>query len=274
MSVYIYCPRPSQGALELVRALNCQRLRRFDGADFWTAGKRAILKEGDVLLIWGASAPEIEGIRVLNGTDIILNKYEEWSFLVNNDVPTLTLYLDYQIKRDRAYYISKHNLIGRILKHQGGMDLLSSSINPDFWVVKEKFVREYRIHSFNGRSIRAGVKVHRDGFVLVEDEKKWKPNANLVHPWVRSWDGGWKVSYDDFKSTQNLRSLANKAVKALGLTFGAVDIGELQTGQLKVLEVNRAPGIEGNSVASYVKAIKKWIDNPQDKETEEPTVPF
>jgi glutathione synthase/RimK-type ligase-like ATP-grasp enzyme len=52
-------------------------------------------------------------------------------------------------------------------------------------------------------------------------------------------------------------------VKALGLTFGAVDLGLTPTGKFKILEVNRAPGIEGSTIEAYVKAINKWIEGAE-----------
>lgn len=143
----------------------------------------------------------------------------------------------------------------RDLHHVGGNDLL----NPDaatvgYYVKKEEFVKEYRIHSFNGKSIRAGIKDLRDGFTFDGMQKASK--------WIRSWDGGWRIKYDGVSSRQKHRDLAHAAVKALGLTFGAVDIGERADGSLCVLEVNRAPGLEGGTIDKYAEAINEWINAP------------
>ena len=123
---------------------------------------------------------------------------------------------------------------------------------PGYWVRKLTITEEFRIHSFNGRSIRAGHKVLRDG---------WTPET--ASSWVRSYDAGWKVDYTGFQSTQAQRRLAHRAVRALGLTFGAVDLGINVDGDLFVFEVNRAPGLEGGSFDAYVKHLKKLLQEQQ-----------
>jgi hypothetical protein len=131
--------------------------------------------------------------------------------------------------------------------HVGGNDLLAVPARPDFYSRFEEITEEYRIHSFDGRSIRAGRKIPRADF------------AGQPHQWVRSYDGGWSISYDQFESTPAMRELARAACEALHLDFGAVDIGRKANGDLLVLEVNRAPGLEGNTVNHYAEAITRWI---------------
>lgn len=143
--------------------------------------------------------------------------------------------------------------IGRSNAHRGGSDILGGIVHPDFYSKKEAFINEYRVHSFFGKSIRAGRKVHR----TADDET---PFTGIPHEWVRSFDGGWKISYADGVGVkQKHRDIAHQAVKALGLNFGAVDIGELADGTLVVLEVNRAAGVEGGTTEAYSRAIRKWI---------------
>jgi hypothetical protein len=134
--------------------------------------------------------------------------------------------------------------LGRSKHHVGGQDLLNPPGRPDYYVKKESLVNEYRVHSFNGTSLRAGKK---------------KPIQDSPHPWVRSLLAGWKISYDGVSVKQVHRDLAHRAVKALGLDFGAVDIGEKADGTLIVLEVNRAPGLDGGTITAYAEAIRKWV---------------
>lgn len=251
MSLYVYCPRKSNGALELVTALEAKRLRRFDGMDFWDRRKRFELEEGDAIVCWGAPLPELDGVRVLNCIDKTVDKSMELALIQNAGIPTIRTYQKVPKGTDPT------GLIPRVIHHSGGADLLHTPKYPDYYVVKENFVKEYRIHSFEGRSIRAGEKILRDGFDLAPSEAAWK--LGMAHPWIRSFDAGWRVNYDGFKSTAKLRRIAHTAVKALGLTFGAVDLGETPQGIIKVLEVNRAPGIENNTVQSYVRAINRWV---------------
>lgn len=143
--------------------------------------------------------------------------------------------------------------VGRLNSHIGGNDLLAppNGLNgrrvAEFYVKKLDIKEEYRIHCFLGKSIRAGIKVPREDGVT-------------VHPWVRSFNGGWRIKYDEFKSKESMRVLAAKAVEALGLDFGAVDLARLRDNSLLVLEVNRAPGLEGGTLEAYARAIKSWIN--------------
>lgn len=137
--------------------------------------------------------------------------------------------------------------LARANDHVGGNDLLAVPARPDFYSRFEDITEEYRVHSFDGRSIRAGRKIPRTDF------------TGTVNPWVRSFNGGWSISYDNFESSPAMRELARSACEALHLDFGAVDIGRKADGSLIVLEVNRAPGLEGNTVNHYAEAITRWI---------------
>lgn len=136
--------------------------------------------------------------------------------------------------------------LARTFNHQGGTDLLRGvGGQADYYSKKENLVDEYRVHIFNGRSIRAGRKVGRQGV--------------RQHPWIRSYDGGWRINYDGFESTRTMRDLSQRAVEALGLQFGAVDLGQKPDGSMIVLEVNRAPGLEGGTVTSYATAVERLM---------------
>ena len=146
--------------------------------------------------------------------------------------------------------------LGRLNSHHGGNDLIDPSDNPDFYVKKVNITREWRVHSFDGRSIRAAEKVEREDF------------EGTPHPWIRSYDLGWRFSYRDGAVRQAHRDLAHRAVRALGLTFGAVDIGEVD-GNLIVIEVNRAPGLDGTTPERYARAIQRYVEegpNPANTE--------
>jgi hypothetical protein len=142
--------------------------------------------------------------------------------------------------------------LARRNNHVGGNDLLSGITTGDYYSKRENFVNEYRVHSFMGRSIRAGKKIPR----VPHGET---PFNGTPHEWIRSFEAGWLISYaDDVGIKQRHRDAAHAAVRALGLDFGAVDIGELQDGTLVVLEVNRAPGVEGGTIEAYGRAIRRW----------------
>lgn len=268
--IYVYCRRASDGAALLAKELGGQRIRQFDGVNFIRKGKKLALADGDVVICWGDQAPEDvakgKNVKFLNNVKaehlkMATNKYEAAQALINAGVPTVDVYhRDYFGGNVVGNKTARENLkaqgyMPRKRDHVGGNDLLADDTIPDYWVRMDTFTDEFRIHSFAGKSIRAGKKVYRDGFSLNGANGTIKAN-----PKIRSYDGGWKISYDDFKSTSAMRTIAHKAVAALGLTFGAVDVARRPDGKFVVLEVNRAPGIEGNSIRSYAEVIKRWIN--------------
>lgn len=249
--LYLYAARPSQSAKDLVEGLGASRLRHFDGLSCWTGRKRVTLTSADRVICWGSFLPSLgEDIPILNA-GLSTNKFLQLRTLATSGIAT----------PPAAASKFSSTALPRLKFHSGGSDLLTPPEKPEFWVEKLPFVSEYRIHSFAGKSIRAGVKVPREGFREVP-ERQFRPGAGLVHPWIRSFDAGWRVQYDGFRSDKKMRVLAHAAVKTLGLTFGAVDIGKLSNGTYLVLEVNTAPGLEGGTLTAYIKRLTEWAANP------------
>jgi hypothetical protein len=265
--IYIFRSVASEGAKALAAELGGRKVKRFP-----TIGAN------DKVICWGEQA---RGVGILNGAPI-QNKFADALTLKAKGVPTVevsrtkpkeqevnptTTILAHR-DADRtavAQYIEqlqtwlKNNPVvtaatwlGRRSNHVGGHDLLTPPATPDFWSRKEDIVEEYRIHCFKGRSIRAGKKIVREGLTNTGA-------PYVAHPWIRSLDGGWRICYDDFKSRKEMRDLAARAVEALSLDFGAVDLGKKRDGSLIVLEVNRAPGLEGGTITAYANAIKGWM---------------
>jgi len=291
--LYIYRTQASTGARDLAEAVtrNCRSLTDLHQAHYQT-GVRA----GDSVVCWGATFAGVAGVKSLNNKPFS-TKFTDAQRLKTAGVATVEVsqlqpqavamedpaipifesallqaaeFRNTRLARSRPFrdgvtlfqrtlndLLTATNQpapvaqpqgewVGRRFNHVGGNDLLRPAADPEYFVKKENIVEEYRVHSFLGKSIRAGVKKHREGFA--------HPN-----PWIRSYDGGWRIVYDGFKSKESMRGLAAKAVEALGLDFGAVDIGKKADGTLIVLEVNRAPGLEGGTTEAYAKAIEGWL---------------
>ena len=140
--------------------------------------------------------------------------------------------------------------LARSRHHAGGGDLLRET-GSDYMVERLNLTKEYRFHVFNfpttePQSVRAGTKVPRT------------PNP---HPWIRSYEGGWKIDYGTPPITNSSasRALAERALEVVGYDFGAVDIGIKEDGNPVVLEVNSAPGLEGNSLLTYAKSLNRLM---------------
>ncbi len=106
-------------------------------------------------------------------------------------------------------------------------------------------VKEWRVHVVNGKVIDTQQKI-RD------------PDKEPVTWKVRSHANGFIFVRGNIGPNISRDELAIAAVSALGLDFGAVDIVEDKAGKLFVLEVNTAPGLEGQTVESYAAAFKEY----------------
>jgi hypothetical protein len=102
-------------------------------------------------------------------------------------------------------------------------------------------IKEYRVHICQGEVIDVQEKRRRTDF------------SEKVNSQIRSFKNGWVFCREQVEWTEPLVTEAQKAVNALGLDFGAVDI--IYNGhedKYYVLEVNTAPGMEGETMFSYV----------------------
>lgn len=67
------------------------------------------------------------------------------------------------------------------------------------------------------------------------------------------------MARDGVVVSDETKAEAVKAVAALGLDFGAVDIVIDREGKPVILEVNTAPGIQGTTLTNYKRAIESWL---------------
>jgi D-alanine-D-alanine ligase-like ATP-grasp enzyme len=95
--------------------------------------------------------------------------------------------------------------------------------------------REYRVHIFKGKSIRVSEKSFFNDDRGKRDYVTVNHNTELSH----------------------VRKAAKKAVEALGLDFGAVDILATDD-ECWVLEVNAAPGLGGTMPRLYAETFLAW----------------
>lgn len=129
---------------------------------------------------------------------------------------------------------------------------------PLYTLYKRK-KKEFRVHVFMGKVIDIQQKRLANG-------AKEEENYNQ---YIRSHANGWIFARENISEPKDLRSLAVKAVSALGLDFGAVDIiYNEKENKCYCLEVNSAPGLEGQTLVSYTNAIKEYI-NVSGKGTEQ-----
>jgi hypothetical protein len=100
------------------------------------------------------------------------------------------------------------------------------------------------------------------GSVIDFVQKKLK-SGFTPKPYIRSHDNGWVFCREGVELPESVSNTALRAVEALGLDFGAVDLAISKKGKVCVFEVNTAPGIEGTTVTNYTKAIKAYLEQQQ-----------
>jgi glutathione synthase/RimK-type ligase-like ATP-grasp enzyme len=144
-----------------------------------------------------------------------------------------------------------HWFARKTLTGKGGDGIVSFVLGEDIVAplytkyFKKKY--EFRIHVFGGKVI---------DFVL----KKKQVDVEVNYQ-VRNHKGGWVFCREGVVVPVVVLQEAIKAVAALGLTFGAVDVGyNEKKNEPCVFEVNTAPGIEGTTLDRYVKAFKEILE--------------
>lgn len=119
-------------------------------------------------------------------------------------------------------------------------DLIPAKVYVRYY--RKKF--EFRVHVFGGQVIDYVQKKKREGIADTEFNK-----------YIRSYNNGWVFCRDGIEEIDEVKTQAIKAVAALGLDFGAVDIIWTKKDKAIVLEVNTAPALEGTTVEKYKQAV-------------------
>lgn len=102
-------------------------------------------------------------------------------------------------------------------------------------------------------------RVHVVGSKVIDTQRKIKDPTREVKTWkVRSHENGFIYVRGNIADDHSRDLLAISAVGALGLHFGAVDIIQDKAGVYYVLEINTAPGLEGQTVELYAQAFRDW----------------
>ena len=237
--IWVYSgTRPSNGARELAKLPGFKRLR---------TGK--YLKPKDIVVNWGTTNLPF-GVNVLNWPVAVSragNKLTAFEHMQNGPIcvpwchPTDQGCLE-SWQDQKATIVARQKLTG----HSGDGILIigpGEPIAPALLDTQYNFkVHEYRVHVVCGNVIDTQMKIRVPNKVPLS----WK---------VRSHENGFIFARNNIAVSAERDKLACDACSALGLDFGAVDIIEDKNGCLYVLEVNTAPGLEGQTINSYGTAF-------------------
>lgn len=235
----------SQSAKALADALGIKRLRQ-EGP--------VINLRGDFLINWGCSSITRE---FRNGE--LLNKPEQVSLAINKlnaltamdegdvDVP------DFTTEKDEAatWFAKGRKVVCRTKLSSYGGDGIVIAENAEQLVDAPLYVRympkdqEYRVHVFRDNVFFAQRKARKHD--VPDDQVNWQ---------VRNLAGGFIYANQNIEVADNIKDNCKRAIMALGLDFGAVDVVVTASGKPYVLEVNTACGLAGTTLDKYVEVFR------------------
>jgi glutathione synthase/RimK-type ligase-like ATP-grasp enzyme len=127
-------------------------------------------------------------------------------------------------------------------------------VNCHLYVEGIPKAEEYRIHVLHNK-------------VVDVQEKRAKNGASKDEGWnaeIRNHQYGWVFVREGVNPPKAALQEAIKAVAALGLDFGAVDLAiDKRDKKPKVFEVNTSPGLEGTTLDNYANAFTELISSMQ-----------
>lgn len=249
----LYKTRPSDGALAL-RA-ECSKLR---------IAKRGVIppfaSKYGMLINWGSSDGGNNAIwaspKALNKPTAVakaVNKITALNILKENNVNVPEFWTDKrQVQRKAGTLILAR---AKVAGSSGeGITIVRDDIALPDAPLYVKYIRkekEYRLHVFKGRCIFIQQKKAKEGFNRTADQSL-----------IRSHGNGFVFAENEVEfPNENVKTQtidqATKAVAALGLDFGAVDVILSKKDNVPyVLEVNTAPGLESTALKqAYSGAI-------------------
>lgn len=243
MRIWIYTGgRKSNSARELVDADDNFR-RLVEGKGF---------KSTDVVVNWGTThEPPVKAAKVINSAlavSLCINKYHTFAALAGKDIDTVPWTTNKAVAQEwqdkGRTVVARMTLTGHsgagILIIEPGQPIPDAPLYTQY-VFKEK---EFRIHATQTEVFDTRRKI-RDPKVEPTD---WK---------IRSAKNGFIFAAKNVDPSAVRDQLAIDTVKVLGLDFGAVDIVEDKHGKFFVLEVNTAPGLEGQTIKKYNAILEK-----------------
>jgi glutathione synthase/RimK-type ligase-like ATP-grasp enzyme len=258
MRVFIKPYAKSNSAFKLARALGIQRLMpcatKFR-MDMLVENYR--YQEGDIIINWGCSGGNlnIPNSCLINSPAAVrlaVNKLSTFRRLFDTGVEIVNSSVNPEQARRWAEQGFKVFCRQRAEGRAGQGIVVAYSpgevVPAKLYTKGEIIKREYRVHIIGGELIDLTAKALRRGGQASEVQNRYN---------------GYVYARDTIQIPDGVREglidLGIRAVSSLGLIFGAVDILRNTNDELKVLEVNSAPGIMGIALEKYSKGFKKLL---------------
>jgi len=252
--IYIYSHNNGEGSRNLARAMGIRRLKH--------EGSRVVPVRTDAIINWGSTSlpARFRSGRVINKPELLERATNKLTFFqLMKDVK-----LDNGKSITPDFFTSKAEAIKR-LRDKGGFIVCRKVLNgsggkgiviaetEDQVVAAPLYTRyipkqsEYRIHILNGN--------------IIDQQEKGR-RLDVANPdWrVRNLENGFIYKREGVRPPASVRDVSLKCMSVIGLDFGAVDVVyNEKNNRAYVLEVNTAPGLEGQTVVNYANAFREWL---------------
>lgn len=244
--------RASNGARRLREALPARKFRLVQGINGLVAKLPSV---GQTIINWGGVGWDNEYHRVLNkpaALAVASNKLAAFHALSPHcRMPVWTTHWDVASE----WLSHGHIVVARQLltSHSGRGIVICEDyplVNAPLYTSYVKKAAEYRVHIVNG--------------VIIDVQRKIRDNtvdAGQINWKVRTHETGFFYVRGNVELPGDARVQSLSAFAASGLDFGAVDVIWNEQQQLAyVLEINTAPGIEGQTVGNYAESFRQLIE--------------
>jgi hypothetical protein len=227
-------------------------------------GSKFFGKYGDLIINWGRSRHHREGTfypsLLLNEPACVAHASNKLKFFQEIAIKGLTKYIPKYYTDVRNIQDEDFPIVCRtILTGNSGIGIVISAgrdtlVNAPLYVKYEKKRDEYRIH--------LGRLPNGEGTSIIAAQRKARRMDHENPNWqVRNHNNGFVFARNDVDTPQPCLDAARLCFEATELDFGAVDvIYNAKENRAYVLEINTAPGLEGQTVLDYANFFKSYID--------------
>lgn len=241
----------SESAKLLAEALGIKRIKK-EGSKFRGNARKLVINWGNSVL-----PEEIAKCQIINAPVAVSKAANKLTFFkamaeAGVSVPPFTESPEAvaEALKEGKIVVARTILNGNsgagIVLLEGDAEIVKAPLYTEYVPKKE----EYRIHVFRGEVVDVQRKARRKD---VED--------GLVNWKIRNLAGGFIFARNAIGDVhKDVLEQATKAVEAIGLDFGAVDVifNDKQK-KAYVLEVNTAPGLSGTTLEGYVQRFKELV---------------
>ena len=247
----------SEGAKALAKAIGARRIKH-EGSAFVGGSSKVVIN-------WGSRnlPPEVAKSKLINTAEALDANANKLFFFraveKAKDAPRVPRWTTSE-EEAKSWIVEKKTVVARkVLNGSSGEGISfmtfedkNSFVKAPLYTEYVKKKDEYRVHFVKGEIIDYQRKALRAD--VVKEKVDWR---------IRNLDGGFVFVRNNPDGTpvvlpNDVTIQAQKAINMCGLDFGAIDlIYNEKEAQAYVLEVNTAPGLQGETIESYATAFKK-----------------